>query len=105
MMEMCGDNRFEIIKKARKHILDATNIDTSPKEMEVLDTFLYRCWQMGWLERYDENRIVIQTLPKDVVLPMDGGNVMMSEETYDELLRLGNERQEGENELHRDESV
>ena len=92
MMEVCGDNRFDIIRKAREHMLDATNIDTSPKEMEVLDTFLYRCWQMGWLERYDENRIVIQTLPKDVVLPMDGVNVMMSEETYDELLCLGNER-------------
>ena len=51
-MEICGDNRFEIIAKAKKHLLDATNIDTSPKEMEVLDDFLFRCWQMGWLDRY-----------------------------------------------------
>ena len=52
-MDICGDNRFEIIERAKKHLLDATNIDTSPKEMEVLDDFLFRCWQMGWLDRYD----------------------------------------------------
>ena len=54
MMEMCGDNRFEIIAKAKEHLLEATNIDTSEDEMKVLDTFLFRCWQMGWLNRYDQ---------------------------------------------------
>ena len=54
MNEICGDNRFEIIAKAKAHLLDATNIDTSPDEMKVLDNFLFRCWQMGWLDRYDE---------------------------------------------------
>lgn len=53
-MEICGDNRFEIIAKAKEHLLEATNIDTSEDEMKVLDTFLFRCWQMGWLDRYDE---------------------------------------------------
>lgn len=52
-MEICGDNRFEIIAKAKAHLLDATNIDTSEEEMKVLDNFLFRCWQMGWLDRYD----------------------------------------------------
>lgn len=52
-MEICGDNRFEIIAKAKAHLLDATNIDTSEDEMKVLDSFLFRCWQMGWLDRYD----------------------------------------------------
>ena len=52
MCEMCGDNRFEIIEKAKKHILEATNIETSPDEMKVLDNILFRCWQMGWLEQY-----------------------------------------------------
>ena len=56
---MCTDNRFEIIGKAKKHLLEATNIDTSEDEMKVLDNFLFRCWQMGWLDRYDE-----QTEPK-----------------------------------------
>ena len=51
---MCTDNRFEIIGKAKKHLLEATNIDTSPDEMKVLDNFLFRCWQMGWLDRYAE---------------------------------------------------
>lgn len=53
MNEICGDNRFEIIAKAKEHLLDATNIDTSEDEMKVLDSFLFRCWQMGWLDRYD----------------------------------------------------
>jgi len=52
-MEICGDNRFEIIAKAKEHLLDATNIETSEDEMKVLDSFLFRCWQMGWLDRYD----------------------------------------------------
>ena len=53
MPEVCGDNRFEIIEKARKDILEATNISISPDEMWVLDGFLFRCWQMGWLDKYD----------------------------------------------------
>lgn len=47
------DNRFEIIEKAKKHLLVATNIETSADEMKVLDNFLFRCWQMGWLDKYD----------------------------------------------------
>lgn len=53
MFEVCGDNRFEIIAKAKEHLLDATNIETSPDEMKVLDSFLFRCWQMGWLKKYE----------------------------------------------------
>lgn len=52
-METCGDNRFEIIEKAKKNLIDSTNISSSPDEMKVLDSFLYRCWQMGWLNKYD----------------------------------------------------
>lgn len=54
MMEICNDNRFEIINAAKEHLLSATNIDTSPDEMKVLDNFLFRCWQMGWLDRYEK---------------------------------------------------
>lgn len=43
MGEVCGDNRFEIIEKARKDILESTNIDSSKDEMKVLDNFLFRC--------------------------------------------------------------
>ena len=55
MNEVCGDNRFEIIKRARKAILDVTNINTSPDEMKVLDNILFRCWLMGWLDKYKDN--------------------------------------------------
>ena len=54
MSEICGDNRFEIIDAAKKDLLESTNINTSPKEMEVIDRFLFRCWQMGWLDKYEK---------------------------------------------------
>lgn len=47
------DNRFEIIGKAKKALLDSTNIEQSPDEMKVLNDFLFRCWQMGWLDKYE----------------------------------------------------
>ena len=53
MFETCGDNRFEIIEKAKKDLIYSTNIEDSQDEMKVLDTFLFRCWQMGWLNGYD----------------------------------------------------
>jgi len=51
--DMVNDNRFKVIGKAKQHLLEATNIETSPDEMAVLDSFLFRCWQMGWLKQYD----------------------------------------------------
>ena len=53
---MCGDNRFEIIDKAKKHLLETTNIQSAPDEMAVLDSFLFRCWQMGWLKQYEDGK-------------------------------------------------
>jgi len=50
---VCGDNRFKIIEKAKQDLLRCTNIDTHKEEMDVLDDFLFRCWQMGWLDQYD----------------------------------------------------
>jgi hypothetical protein len=52
MNDICCPSQFEIIERAKKDILKSTNIDTSPDEMKVLDNFLFRCWQMGWLEKY-----------------------------------------------------
>lgn len=52
MCDICSDNRFEIINRAKEDLLRRTNIDKRPQEMEVLDSFLFRCWQMGWLEKY-----------------------------------------------------
>lgn len=52
--EVCGDNRFEIIAKAKELLLERTNIESSPDEMKVLDSLLFRCWQMGWLDKVEE---------------------------------------------------
>lgn len=54
--EQCGDNRFEVIEKAKKHLLSYTNIESSKEEMKVLDNFLIRCWQMGWLDKYNDTK-------------------------------------------------
>ncbi len=53
MADMCGDNRFEIIEAAKKDLLESTNIEYCKEELAVLDSFLFRCWQMGWLEKYN----------------------------------------------------
>jgi len=53
MADMCGDNRFEIIAKAKADLLESTNVETDEAEMAVIDNILFRCWQMGWLDRYD----------------------------------------------------
>ena len=54
-METCGDNRFEIIQRAKDDLMISTNIDSSPDEIAVLDNILFRAWQMGWLEKYEPN--------------------------------------------------
>lgn len=53
--DMCGDNRFTIIERAKRDLIENTNIESRKEEMQVLDNFLFRCWQMGWLEKYNEN--------------------------------------------------
>lgn len=37
---------------AKQDMLESTNI--TDKEIEVLDSFLFRCWQLGWLDKYKE---------------------------------------------------
>lgn len=54
MSDICTDNRFEVIERYKQKLIEATNIEQSPKEMEVLDSLLFRFWQMGWLERKEE---------------------------------------------------
>jgi hypothetical protein len=53
MKDVCGDNRFEIINRAKQDIINSSNIASSQDEMKVLDNILFRCWQMGWLDGYD----------------------------------------------------
>ena len=52
-------SQFEIIEKAKQALLDSTNIETSPEEMKVLDNFLFRCWQMGWLDKYEKDLVEV----------------------------------------------
>ena len=54
MNEACTDNRFEIIDRAKKDIIESTNIESDPDEMKVIDNFLFRCWQMGWIDKYEK---------------------------------------------------
>lgn len=57
--DICGDDRFEIIEQAKKALLESTNIKDRPNEMEVLDSLLFRCWQMGWLDCFKSGRYAI----------------------------------------------
>lgn len=54
MTEICTDNRFEIIADYKRRLIEGTNIETRPEEMAVLDSILFRFWQMGWLPELPE---------------------------------------------------
>ena len=54
MSDICTDKRFEVIERYKQKLIKDTNIEQSPKEMEVLDSLLFRFWQMGWLERKEK---------------------------------------------------
>lgn len=63
MSEICGDNRFEIIDKVKKRLLEATNIEQSPKELEVLDNLLFRLLQCGYfdyIEIFEKNEMTFE---------------------------------------------
>lgn len=75
---ICGDNRFEIISKAKEALIESTNIEDSPEEMAVLDNFLFRCWQMGWLDKYDEALKQTRWIPVTERLPKDGRDVLVT---------------------------
>lgn len=51
---VCGDDRFRIINDAKADLIRSTNIGDCPEEMDVLDSMLFRCWQMGWLDKYEK---------------------------------------------------
>jgi hypothetical protein len=57
MIEVCGDNRFEVIEEAKVDLIESTNISGSQDEMQVLDSILFRAWQMGWLAKYDKKNM------------------------------------------------
>lgn len=59
---ICGDNRFEIIEKAKEMLLNATNIEDSKEEMKVLTNILFRMWQAGLI---NEEKLEINKLQKE----------------------------------------
>ena len=65
-MMLMTDDRFEIINRAKEALLDSTNIEQSPDEMKVLNDFLFRCWQMGWLDRYTRWIPCSEKLPENI---------------------------------------
>ena len=58
MSDICTDNRFELIEKYKKKLIESTNIETAQDEMAVLDNLLFRFWQMGWLDRLERPEII-----------------------------------------------
>lgn len=58
MNVLCTDNRFELIAKYKNELIEGTNIETSEEEMKVIDTILFRFWQMGWLDKLEEPQVI-----------------------------------------------
>ncbi len=59
---ICEDNRFEIIEKAKEKLLNATNIEDSKEEMKVLTNILFRMWQVGLI---NEEKLEINKSQKE----------------------------------------
>lgn len=64
--DICTDNRFEVIAEYKQKLIEGTTIDTSPKEMEVLDNILFRMWQMGWIPKIDITEIRAEERAKTI---------------------------------------
>lgn len=54
MNSVCSDDRYILIERAMKDLLEKTNIDVN--ECQTLKYFMLRCWQMGWLDKYKEDK-------------------------------------------------
>lgn len=54
MGEHCDDNRFKLIEKYKNRLIEATNIEQRPDEMAVIDSVLFRFWQMDWLDKLEQ---------------------------------------------------
>ena len=75
MSDICGDNRFKVIAEAKKDLLESTNIEMAPDEMAVLDSFLLRCWQMGWLKQYETYTYYFYDINNSYKEPYDENHV------------------------------
>jgi len=75
MTDVCWDNRFKVIAEAKKDLLESTNIEMAPDEMAVLDSFLLRCWQMGWLKQYETYTFYFYDINNSYKEPYDENHV------------------------------
>lgn len=55
-------NECRIIKAAKDALCDATNIEEHPAEWAVIDSTLFRMWQMGWLPGQEPTCKAIPTM-------------------------------------------
>lgn len=67
--EICGDNRFKLIEKYKQELIESTNIESSPGEMAELDNFMFRVWQMRWLDAAEKEQ-----RRKPIYEALDGGD-------------------------------
>lgn len=65
--EVCSDNRFEIIEAAKQELIRCTNIEMRPDEMSVIDSVLFRLWQMRWLPGQERTC----TMEEDIWIPCE----------------------------------
>lgn len=74
--EGSGTNGKAVIAAAKKHfvkvlpLLDATKVDGTTKK-ECLDSFLFRCWQLGWLRDFDKTRPKYEEMRKALCIVKD----------------------------------
>lgn len=50
--------KIEAVRSAKEELLRSTDIECNQAEMAMLDTFLNRAWQMGWLKTEEAPYIV-----------------------------------------------
>lgn len=55
-------DEYRIIKDAKDALYDATNIDEHPDELAVIDSTMFRMWQMGWLPGQEPTCKAIPTM-------------------------------------------
>ena len=93
-----GDNRFEIIEKAKEMLLNATNIEDSKGEMKVLTNILFRMWQVGLIneEKLDINKLQKENSIEEDIKVLENA-IKCNEKQYEEIgvhIILQNDEQE-----------
>ena len=62
MAELCTDNRFELIEKYKAKLIEATNIETAPDEMSVLDDLLFMMGKLFFVNAVNAKSCMLEIL-------------------------------------------